>query len=60
MVRFVASMLKSLRNSMLAYAEYRKTFRELISLTDRELSDIGLSRGMIHSCALDASEKFRA
>lgn len=60
MAQFVGSLLKKFHMSMLAYAEYRKTLKELISLSDRELSDIGLSRGMIHACALDASSKFRA
>ena len=60
MLQFVGSLLKELHMSVLAYAEYRKTFKELVSLSDRELNDIGLSRGMIHACALDASDKFRA
>jgi len=60
MLQFVGLLLRSFTMSISAYAEYNKTFKELASLTDRELHDIGLSRGMIHSCAVDASNKFRA
>jgi len=32
---------------------YRTTVKELSNLTDRELSDIGIHRGMIHSIAME-------
>ena len=36
------------------YRSYRQTYDQLMSLSDKELNDIGLSRGMIHSVALEA------
>ena len=33
---------------------YRETYAELSKLTDKELNDIGISRGMIHSIAMEA------
>lgn len=36
------------------HESYRRTYRELDRLTDKELNDIGLSRGMIHSVALES------
>ena len=39
---------------MMMYKEYRQTYSELHKLTDRELADIGIDRGMIHSIAMDA------
>ena len=33
---------------------YRKTYDELSRLSDKELRDIGISRGMIHSIALES------
>lgn len=33
---------------------YRQTFRELNALTDYELNDLGLCRGMINDIALEA------
>lgn len=35
-------------------AQYRKTVRELNKLTPRELQDLGLSSGNIHSAAYEA------
>lgn len=37
-----------------AYAVYRESIRELNSLSDRELQDIGISRGQIDSIAKQA------
>jgi len=36
------------------YRSYRETYDELSRLSDAELRDIGISRGMIHSVALEA------
>lgn len=36
-------MLESIRNYINKYSRYRKTIRELYSLTPRELHDIGVS-----------------
>ena len=34
---------------------YRKTYNELMKLSDKELNDIGLSRSQIRSVALEAN-----
>ena len=47
----VLQLLKELRES-LAYARHvNETIKELSRLTDKELSDIGISRGDIYSVA---------
>lgn len=35
------------------YRSYRETYDQLMQLNDKELNDIGISRGMIHSIALE-------
>ncbi|RYH04387.1 DUF1127 domain-containing protein [Salipiger sp. IMCC34102] len=42
-------------NYMARRAAYNRTYAELSSLTDRELSDLGLSRGMIRAVAQEAA-----
>lgn len=37
------------------YRVFRETYNELSALSDRELSDLGLSRSMIRRLALEAS-----
>lgn len=37
------------------YSVYRKTLRELSSLNDRELVDLGISRSQIHAIAWDCA-----
>jgi len=44
---FVSYVLSKLRS----YLRYRETVRELSQLTDRELSDLGISRYEIESIA---------
>jgi uncharacterized protein YjiS (DUF1127 family) len=44
---FVTVILSKIRN----YLRYRDTVRELSQLTDRELSDLGISRFQIDSIA---------
>ena len=44
---------KSLKVRYQKYIVYTSTVKELSSLTDKELKDIGVSRGMIHSIAMD-------
>lgn len=44
---FVTSMLAALRR----YRVRRRTFRELACLDDRQLSDIGLTRGQLSAFA---------
>ena len=45
--------LKSLHKDWEKYRAYRTTVKELSQLTDHELRDIGISRGMIHSVAME-------
>lgn len=52
----VSSILKALRARFEKRALYMRTYRELQSLTDRELDDIGLSRSMIHEVATQAAD----
>lgn len=40
-------MFKNIRNAFSAHARRRRTFIELSNLSDRELNDIGISRGEI-------------
>lgn len=42
------------REHMMKYKTYRDTYKELSRLSDRELKDIGLSRGEIHFVAMEA------
>ena len=46
--------IKIVRQEMMKYKEYRDTYNQLAALSDKELADIGLSRGMIHWVAMDA------
>jgi uncharacterized protein YjiS (DUF1127 family) len=39
------------------WRRYNQSVRELSQLNDRELSDIGISRGGIHRAAWEASER---
>jgi uncharacterized protein YjiS (DUF1127 family) len=47
-------MFKSFRESIARKNSLRRTRRELSALTDRELDDIGLTRGDIGRIALSA------
>lgn len=40
-------MLKNLLNKLDKYHERQKALRELNAMSDRELTDIGITRGMI-------------
>jgi uncharacterized protein YjiS (DUF1127 family) len=44
---FLATLIERVR----AYFRYRETVRELSKLTDRELDDLGISRGDIATVA---------
>lgn len=46
-----AAWLKRLAENYSRYKMYRNTVDELQRLSDAELRDIGISRGMIHSVA---------
>lgn len=39
------------------YRNYRRTLDELTVLSDRELADIGIHRGMIHDIAREAADR---
>ncbi|WP_340119017.1 RSP_7527 family protein [Pelagibius sp. 7325] len=51
MITGVASLVKSAAAKLTAYIEYRRTFDVLAGMTDRELEDIGISRGDIPAVA---------
>ena len=41
------ALIRTLKTRIKRHREYHRTIRELSRLTDRELDDIGLHRGMI-------------
>lgn len=47
----IAGWLKRIRNEMKRRADIRATIKQLSALSDRELNDMGLSRGDIYSVA---------
>ena len=47
----VVTFFERIGTAMAKRAERRETFKTLHRLTDRELNDIGISRGDIHSIA---------
>ena len=49
-----AESLKRVQAELRKYRSYRETYDQLNKLSDRELKDLGISRGMIHSIALEA------
>ena len=49
-----AEGLRRVQAELRKYKSYRETYDQLSKLTDKELNDIGISRGMIHSVALEA------
>jgi uncharacterized protein YjiS (DUF1127 family) len=48
------SAMNYVRAEMMRNRRYRETFNELSKLSDKELYDIGLHRGMIHSVSMEA------
>ena len=52
-VRPVVHFFQDIFKSYDKYLHYKKTVEELSALTDKELNDIGISRGMIHSVAME-------
>jgi uncharacterized protein YjiS (DUF1127 family) len=51
MLNKLKSFLQKLNNQRIINAEIRATMNELRKLSDKELNDIGLSRGDIYSVA---------
>lgn len=50
----LADLIRDYKRKAALRAQYKRTVRELSQLTDHELRDIGISRGMIHSVAMEA------
>ena len=50
----VVNYYNSIKSKIEKENKVRATINELSKLTDKELADIGLSRGMIRSVAMDA------
>ena len=48
--------IKSLKVRYAKYKAYRETVSELSKLSNQELQDIGMNRGMIHSVAMEIYE----
>ena len=51
---FELSAYRRVREVMMRDKFYRDTYRELSKLSDRELRDIGIHRGEIHSVAMES------
>ena len=49
----ISHAFKSAKKSIQTNLEVNRTIKELSSLSDRELNDIGISRSMIRSIAMD-------
>jgi len=45
------TLINSIARSITQYNRYRRTFRELSNLTNRELADIGIARCVISNVA---------
>jgi uncharacterized protein YjiS (DUF1127 family) len=52
------SVVQWFKSQRLRSKAYRATFKELSNLTDRELHDIGITRGMIHTLAKEEAARF--
>lgn len=48
-------MISMIRNWVARRVVYNRTYRELWSMTDRELCDLGLSRDMISDLAFESA-----
>lgn len=53
----VAGVFARVQQARARRAIYRQTLRELDALSNRDLADLGLSRGMIQSVAYEAAYK---
>jgi len=49
----LADLFRDYKRNAARRAEYKRTVKELSALSDHELRDIGISRGMIHSVAME-------
>jgi len=50
-------MIKKIINKFLLHRNYLKTYNELSKLSNRELDDIGVPRGMITRLAMEHARK---
>lgn len=50
----IVDYFRDLKRQYQIHKNIRQTIKELSELTDKELHDIGISRGMIHSIAHEA------
>jgi uncharacterized protein YjiS (DUF1127 family) len=53
--RGLRGFIAGIKTGMARHAVYRKTYKELADLTDRDLSDIGISRADISRIATEAA-----
>ena len=51
----ISAFFAGIADNRRRYSQYRQTLRELDSLSDRELNDLGLHRAMIEQVSLDAA-----
>jgi uncharacterized protein YjiS (DUF1127 family) len=51
----ITGLKASLADRYAKYKVYRATMAELAALSDRDLSDLGISRGMINAIATEAA-----
>jgi uncharacterized protein YjiS (DUF1127 family) len=47
----VSSLMTSIVSRIAAYLSYRRTYKALAALDDRELADLGIGRGRIEDVA---------
>jgi len=50
------NIFSHIRNFIVRYAAYQNAKKELVNLTDRELSDIGISRSDIDRISWESAE----
>ncbi len=53
----LTAVVANLKDNMARRATFKQTVRELSTLSNRELADLGLSRSMIKSIAYEAAYK---
>ena len=49
----IVDIFNELKDRIERYRRYRETLNDLAGLTDKELNDIGINRGMIRSIAME-------
>ena len=52
-VEKITQIIERNRKALELHNKYRNTYRELSMLSDRDLADIGINRGMIEQIAFD-------